>query len=117
MGYAYRGEPASYGRFSPFWGPFARPCAGVSGRLRRGERGDLLLHLLGLHRVAVHSELLRLEPEREADELREVQHGHAKVALHEALRLVLLQVQVQVAERTRGDHAVGVGVDRVADVR
>jgi len=37
------------------------------------------------HDVAAHPELLRLEPQREAHELRQVQHGHLQLAPDHAL--------------------------------
>ena len=66
--------------------------------------------------MALHPELLRREAEGEADELREVQDGEAEVAVDDLGGLGLLHVEVQVAERARGDEAVGLGVERVADV-
>ena len=57
-----------------------------------------------------------LEPEGEADELRQVEHRHPEVAADDLLGARLLQIQVQMAERARRDEAVGVGVDRVAEV-
>ncbi len=61
-------------------------------------------------------ELLRLQAERQADELRQVQDGEAEVAADDLGGLRLLHVEVQVAERAGRDEAVGAGVDRVADV-
>ena len=57
-----------------------------------------------------------VEPEGEADELRQVQHRHAELAAGEPLGERLLEVEVEVAQRARRDQAVGLGVDRVAEV-
>ena len=64
----------------------------------------------------LHAELLGLEAEREADELGEVQHGEAEVAVDDLGGLGLLHVEVEVAERAGRDQAVGAGVERVAEV-
>jgi len=66
--------------------------------------------------VAGEPELLGVEPERQPDELRQVQHGHVQLAPDHAFGDGLLQVEVEVAQRAGGDQAVGVGVDRVAEV-
>ena len=73
-------------------------------------------HRRRAHDVLAQPELLRVEPEREPDELGEVQHRHAERAADDLLGQRLLQVEVEVAERARGDEAVGVGVQRVAEV-
>jgi hypothetical protein len=67
--------------------------------------------------VARHPELAGSQPEREPDELREVEHRQAEVAPDRLGGERLLEVEVEVAKRARGDQAVGVRVDRVADVR
>ena len=67
--------------------------------------------------MAAHPELLRLEAERQADQLRQVEDREPEVAADHLRRLRLLKVEVQVAERARRHQAVGAGVDRVADVR
>src|SRR5690242_18310301 len=77
---------------------------------------DLALHVAGLDDVLVHPELLGLEAERQPHELREVQHRHPEVALHELGGVRLLEVEIEVAQRARRDHAVRVRVDRVGDV-
>ena len=66
--------------------------------------------------VLVHPQLLRLEPEGESDELRQVEHRHPQLAPGQPLGARLLEVEVEVAERARRDEAVGLGVDRVAEV-
>src|SRR5919198_3490694 len=71
----------------------------------------------GLDDVPRHAELLWVEPEGEADELGQVEHGEAELAPDHALGQRLLKVEVQVAERARRHQAVGVGVDGVAQMR
>ena len=66
--------------------------------------------------MLVHPELLGLESEREADELRQVQHRHVQRAADDLLGQRLLEVQVEVAERARRDQAVRVRVGRVAEM-
>ena len=61
-------------------------------------------------------ELLGVEPEGQPDELGEVQDRHVELAARRALGQRLLEVEVEVAQRARRDEAVGVGVDRVAEV-
>ena len=56
------------------------------------------------------------KPERQPDELRQVQDGQAEVAADDLGGVGLLEVEVQVAQRARRDERVGAGVDRVADV-
>jgi hypothetical protein len=77
---------------------------------------DQSITRLRLDDVTSEAELLRRQPEREADELGEVEHRHAELATDDAGGERLLQVEVQMAERARRDDAVGVGVDRVAEV-
>jgi hypothetical protein len=55
-------------------------------------------------------------PRARPDELRQVQDRQAEVAADRPLGERLLQVEVEVAQRARRDEAVGLGVDRVADV-
>ena len=64
------------------------------------DRGRPVDHRGRTHHVAVHAELLRLEAERQADELGQVQDRHLELAAHDPLGERLLQVEVQVAERT-----------------
>ena len=45
-----------------------------------------------------------------------MQDRHPERASHDPLRARLLEVQVQMAQRARRDQAVGLGVDRVAEV-
>src|SRR5512132_1229799 len=86
--------------------------------LRSGWDGlQTLLDPFGRGDVLVHAELLRLEAQGEADELGEVENRQPQVPIHDLRRLGLLHVEVEVAERARGDQAVGIGVDRVPDVR
>ena len=66
--------------------------------------------------MAGHAELGGLEAEGEADELRQVEDGEAELATDLLLGQRLLEVEVEVAQRAGGDQAVGLGVDRVADV-
>ena len=94
---------------------------GASSHLARAVHqarhpGEALLDPLGRGDVLAHAELLRLEAERQADELRQVQDREAEVAVDDLGRLGLLHVEVEVAERAGGDQAVGAGVERVADV-
>src|SRR3954452_5694779 len=70
----------------------------------------------GLDDVALHPQLLGLETQREPEELRQVQGRHVELAAGGALGQRVLQVEVQVAQRARRHEAVGVGVDRVAEV-
>ena len=94
-----------------------RPQAPASAAPAQRPRGaQPLLDPLGRGDVLAHAELLRLEAEREADELRQVQDREAEVAVDDLGRLGLLHVEVEVAERAGGDQAVGAGVERVADV-
>ena len=72
--------------------------------------------VVGSHDVAAEAELLGGEPEREADELGEVQDRHLQLAADDGLGQRLLEVEVQMAERAGRHDAVGVGVDRVAEV-
>src|SRR3954449_12040919 len=87
----------------------------------RGRRMDRLARLDAAHDrlgpvddrgrlddVALHPELLRLETEREAEELRQVQDRHVELAADGALGERLLQVEVEVAQRARRHEAVGV---------
>ena len=46
-----------------------------------------------------------LEAEREADQLGQVQHRQAEVAVHDLRGVRLLQVEVEVAERAGRDEA------------
>jgi hypothetical protein len=66
--------------------------------------------------MALHPQLLGLQPEGEPDELGEVQDRHVELAADDALGQRLLEVEVEVAQRAGRDQAVGVGVDRVAQV-
>ena len=66
--------------------------------------------------MTAEAELVRVQAEGQADELGEVQDRQPEVAAGDALGQRLLQVEVEVAQRARRDEAVGVGVDRVADV-
>src|SRR4051794_17992237 len=77
---------------------------------------DLALHVLGLHDVLVHAELLGIESQGQPDHLRKVKYRQPQVALYVLRRVVLLHVEVEVAERAWGDHAVRIRVDRVGDV-
>ena len=103
-------------------GPPRRPRRARRTRAtrRRRDAGDdrrrPIDHRRGLDDVLVEPELLRLQPEREADQLRQVQHRHAERAADDLLGQRLLEVEVEVAQRARRDEAVGVGVDRVAEV-
>src|SRR4051794_8711350 len=63
----------------------------------------------GLDDVALHPELLGLEPEGEAEELRQVEDRHVELTADGALGERLLQVEVEVAQRARRHEAVGVG--------
>src|SRR6185436_2462230 len=99
--------------FSPSGLPVRARTYAAGPRLGDGELGDLALDHGGGDHVLPHAELLRLETEREADHLGQVQHRYAEVALHERLRGGLLQVEVEVAERAGCDQAVGARVDRV----
>src|SRR5215218_2970582 len=49
------------------------PSAPKLGRLGGGELRDLALHVIGGDNVLAHPELLGLEPERQADHLRQVE--------------------------------------------
>ena len=55
----------------PRWPVFS--FLGRRARSGCGELGDLALHVGRLHHVLVHTELLRLEAERQPDHLREVE--------------------------------------------
>ena len=66
--------------------------------------------------MLAHPELLRLEAERQPDQLGQVQDREPEVVVDDLRRLGLLHVEVEVAERAGGHQAVGVGVERVADV-
>ena len=57
-----------------------------------------------------------LEPQGEAEQLRQVQDRHVQRAADDAGGARLLQVEVEVAQRARGDEAVGLGVHRVTEV-
>ena len=57
-----------------------------------------------------------VEAERQADELGQVQHRHLQLAPDDGFRDRLLEVEVEVAQRARRDDAVGLRVDRVAEV-
>src|SRR3954466_13894586 len=72
------------------------------------QRSDLALHVVRLHDVLVHAEVLGLDAQGEPDELRQVQNRQAEVALDVLGGVRLLEIQVEVAERARGDHAVRV---------
>src|SRR6185503_11477765 len=71
---------------------------------------------LGRRDVLAHPELLRLEAERQRDELWEVEDREPELATRDLRRLGLLQVEVQVAERAWRHQAVGAGVEGVTDV-
>ena len=78
----------------------------VSGRRRR--RGASFRSTpRGAHDVLAHPQLLRLEAEREPDELRQVQDGQAEVAADDLGGVRLLEVEVQVAQRAGRDERVG----------
>ena len=66
--------------------------------------------------MLVHAELVGFEAEREPDELGEVQHGHPERAAGQLGGQRLLEIEVEVAQRAGRHQAVGVGVDRVAEV-
>src|SRR6185503_13375153 len=88
--------------------------AAASSRGREGRQ--LALDVGRAHDVLVHSQLLRREAERKADELREVQDRQSEIAADGGGGVRLLQVEVQVAQRARSDERVRTLVDRVADV-
>src|SRR4051812_26056276 len=81
-----------------------------------GRRRQALFDPGGRGDVLRHAELLRLEAEGQADELREVQDGEAKVPADDLCRLGLLEVEVQVAEGAGRDEAVGARIEGVAQV-
>ena len=66
--------------------------------------------------MALEADLLRRQSEGEADELRQVEHRHVQRPADLARGQRLLQVEVQVAQRTRCDQAVGVRVGRVGQM-
>ena len=72
--------------------------------------------VVGLTTCRARPELVRVQAEGEADELGEVEDRQPEVAAGVALGQRLLEVEVQVAQRARRDEAVGLGVDRVAEV-
>src|SRR3954447_17692892 len=96
-------------------GPYERPRSQPEG-LGDYRLLESLLDPLGRGDVLLHPELLGLEAERQADELGEMEDGQAEIAVDDLGCLRLLHVQIEVAERAGRDQAIGVGVDRVADV-
>ena len=71
---------------------------------------------VGLTTWRLQAELLGLQPERQADQLGQVQDRHVQLAADDVFGERLLQVEVQVAQRAGRHQAVGVGVDRVAEM-
>ena len=115
-GLTSRGPTAGAGQLTNEGGKPSEPRAHRTRQAVAATASSLRSMPPGPHHVLVHAELLGLEAEREADQLRQVQHRQAEVAVDDLGRVGLLKVEVQVAERARRDERVGVRVDRVADV-
>ena len=78
---------------------------------------ELRQHLARRDDVAVDAQLLRVDAQRQADELRQVQDRHLEpVDLGVLGRVRLLRVEVEVAERAGRDQAVGAFLLRLAEV-
>src|SRR6476646_5446953 len=92
------------------------PAAGAVAADAGDHGGRPVDHGCRLDHVLAETELLEVEPQRDPDQLREVQDRHAERAPDDLLGTGLLEVEVEVAQRAGRDQAVGVGVDRVAEV-